>query len=109
MFGDNPDIANVNGAIVRCLEAAGARIQTFSPLGGGGGVRGVIFAADPNASAAIKTAAQSAVNILRETLGGGVGLVEFSQLKFEGTAMTGNSDGAAERGSGPVRIWIGPK
>jgi len=109
MFGDNPDIANVNAAILRCLASAGVRVQTFSPLGGGGGVRGVIFAVDPTASAAIKTAAQSAVNILRETLGGGAGLMDFAQLKFEGSAMTGNSEGAEPRGSGPVRIWIGPK
>lgn len=109
MFGDNLDIANVNGAILRCLEAAGVRIQTFSPLGGGGGVRGVLFAVDPNASAAIKAAVQSAVSILRETLGAGVGLLDFAQLRFDGSAMTGNSDGAGPRGSGPARIWIGPK
>lgn len=109
MFGDNLDIANVNGAILRCLASAGVRVQTFAPLGGGGGVRGVLVAADPNASVAIKAAAQSAVNILRETLGGGVALMDFAQLKFDGSAMTGNSEGAEPRGSGPVRIWIGPK
>lgn len=109
MFGDNPDIENVGGAILQCLQSAGVRVQRFSPLGGSLGVRGVMFAADPNASAAVKEAAQSAVNILRETLGRGVGLVDFLQLKFNGSAVSGGTNGAEPLGSGPVRIWIGPK
>jgi hypothetical protein len=109
VFGDSRDVATVSDAIMRCLTAAGARLQRFSPLGGGTGVRGVIIGVDPRASSAIKSAAESAVVILRETLGGGVGLLDFAKLKYDGAMATGQTEGAAAAGTGPVRIWIGNK
>ena len=80
MFGDNPDIANVSGAILQCLQESGVLVNTFSPLGGPGGVRGVIVGASPDAPAGVKTVAGSVVKILSETLDGGVGQLDFSKL-----------------------------
>jgi hypothetical protein len=109
VFGDSVEIANVWNAIRECLASAGVLLQSFSPLGGGAGIRGILVGVGPNASPATKTAATSLVTILRETLGGGVGPWEFDALKFPGNGMVSAADGALPMGAGSMRIWIGSK
>jgi hypothetical protein len=109
VFGDSVEIANVWNAIRECLVAAGVLLRSFSPLSGGGDVRGILVGVSPNASPAAKTAATSLITILRETLGGGVGPWEFDALKFPGNGMVNATESALPMGAGPVRIWIGSK
>ena len=109
VFGDTPEVATVSGTIFGCLEKAGVLVNVFSPFGATG-VRGVIVGIRPDASQAVKSSARTVVRILGETLGGGVGIEEFSKLDLPNAAGTGGqSQGAGARGQSPLRIWIGAK
>lgn len=109
IFNDSPETANVVNSIFGCLTGAGVLTTRMSPFASGG-VRGVILGVSPSGSAAEKAAVQGAVSILRETLGNGVGVEDFAKLDAtKASGMTGESEGALQRGQAAIRIWIGPK
>jgi hypothetical protein len=79
VIGDTPEIGYLSNALLGCLSAAQMPLNVFKPIGGAGSIRGVLVGAKPG-SAPMSEAASAIVSIMRETLGGGVGLWNFDEI-----------------------------
>jgi len=106
--GDTPETSRVAEAIIGCLSDAGVLLNVFHPFSGGG-AQGVVIGVRPDATEGDKRAGTQLFAILRETLGGGVGLVDFDKIVVGGTGNGGSTPGAAPSGKSPIRLQIAPK
>lgn len=108
IMGDSPEISRITEAIVEALHSAGVLLNYFHPLTGGG-AEGVVVGIRPDAPSEDKQAGSQMIAILRETLGGGVGQLDFDKLTVSGTGTIGSDKGTTPVGKSPFRLQIAPK
>ncbi|SRR5579871_4323340 len=110
VFGDTLEVANFSGAILDCIGEAGLHVNISNPIGGGTSARGILIGVKPGSPPEISGIADVLFSILRESVGGGVGMWEFDKLVFTGgLASVTQSSGGDKVGEAPIRLFIGSK
>lgn len=108
MVGDSLEITKTANAILEAIHNAGVLRNVFHPMAGAY-AEGVIIGIRADAPAETRQAGNRFIEILRETLDGGVGRDDFDKIAVSGTGTIGGDPGAMPTGQAPIRLLIAPK
>lgn len=110
VFGETNEIVNFSREVLAAIRQAGLLVNTSNPVGGGTSVKGVLIGIKPGSSPEISRFSEVLINVLRDSIGNGVGPWDFDKMITRGgMEQVSQAQGADAVGSAPIRLFIGGK